>query len=488
MATVSPDSAIRFDERMTWRLRIAVALTMTLGLSALCVAGEWRVTPRVSASETYSDNIALAPAGSEQHDFLTTASPGIAVRGSGGRINLNLAYDMQLTDYARNTAASTRSHRLQAGARADVIDQILSINFASSAGQQNTSNVGVLAQDASTAGGNTTQFFTYSVAPVGRHRLGSYADVVVNTNYSQVFNEGSVGSDSLSNRVTISSGRKFQRLGWSAAYRGNRISNSTGSTSEFRSGNATLSYRINRKWSVNGSTGAEFNDIQTSRSTADSITWAFGGSWTPTSRTSLQANYNHRFFGNAASFNLQHRARRMVFGASFSESATTSSTLQFERVLVPFVDEFGNEIIDPGSGTPILIAIDTPTITDEVIILRRFQGSLAWRGQRSTASMQVSNQLRNFEVSGDEESVFSVSARLSRTLSRGTSASLGANWQTSEFPGARSNSRWSVDVGLTHRLARTISGGLSLRHLRNTSDTGRDVAESRAVASLNVGF
>ena len=178
----------------------------------------------------------------------------------------------------------------------------------------------------------------------------------------------------------------------------------------------------------------------------------------------------------------------MVFGASFSESATTSSTLQFERVLVPFVDEFGNEIIDPGSGTPILIAIDTPTITDEVIILRRFQGSLAWRGQRSTASMQVSNQLRNFEVSGDEESVFSVSARLSRTLSRGTSASLGANWQTSEFPGARSNSRWSVDVGLTHRLARTISGGLSLRHLRNTSDTGRDVAESRAVASLNVGF
>ena len=39
-------------------------------------AADWQVTPRVSMSETYTDNVTAAPS-DEQSDFITEISPGV---------------------------------------------------------------------------------------------------------------------------------------------------------------------------------------------------------------------------------------------------------------------------------------------------------------------------------------------------------------------------------------------------------------------------
>ena len=489
MAMVGPDR--RADARLSrWWHRALVAVVVSAGVWSESNAGEWRVTPRVSARQTYSDNINLDPSGFERHDFITSVSPGIAARGRGGRINLDLAYDLQVLDYARNSSPRRQSHRLQAGAQAEVIEQILSVDFRSTAGQQSTDNTTALAQDPTAGVDNTSQFFTYSINPVARHRLGSYADIIVSTGFSQVINERSVNSDARTLNIAVDSGARFQRLGWQLGYNQRAISNSTNSTTDFRSANAGVSYRFNRKWSAFVSGGAEFNDFQTSRSTTDAITWRLGGTWTPTSRTNITTSYNRRFFSDSISMALQHRARRTVITASFDETATTTTTLQLEQVLVPFVDEFGEEVVDPGTGEPLIVAIDTATPTDEVIILRRFAGSIAWQGQRTNASLSISEQIRDFELSGDTERVFAVSAGVSRRLSRKARGRVGAQWQTTEFRGSsRADSRWSVNLPLTRQIYRRVSGGVELRHIRNSSDRpDREFSESRAGAFLSMVF
>ena len=400
---------------------VAASALLALVTASVCEpiqAGQWRIKPRVSVRETYSDNISRASTGRQRHEFVTSISPGISARGRGGRLDVGLAYDLDSVRHARGINADRLNHRLQANARAELIKQLLSVSVAATAGQQNVDNTASLANDTVSANDSTSQFFTYSVSPMARHRLGSYADVTVTTRLSQVFNEQALSSSSRTTNATVSSGSRFQRLGWRLNVNSRFIENSTGSTSEFRNGSGRLSYRFNRKASVFASVGLQLNDFRTLRADADGATWQIGGTWIPTSRTSLQGSYNRQFFGNHFAGSLRHRSRRAVFAANYSESVTTTSIQQLEQVLVPFVDPFGEPVLDPGSGEPILVPVDTATLTDEVMVLRRFEGSVTWQGRRTSASLRSSAQLRNFEVSADEESVFGMSASLSRRLSR----------------------------------------------------------------------
>lgn len=454
-------------------------------------AGDWRLTPRVTAEETYSDNINLAPSGGERADFVTEVSPAIGLHGSGRRLKLDFDYILQGLLYARGTADPGVNHKLQAIGNAELWKNVFFIDARSTISQQNVSNSGRVTNNNLSVTNNRTDVITWEVSPYVRHRFGSYADTELRYTRDQVINSGVQGNDSTSNRIrtSIRSGKRFQRMTWSLVGSREKIDNESGRNSEFQRVAAETRYHFSRKYSLILNGGIEKNDFATSRSSQDGPFWQVGLSWTPSPRTSIDAGFGKRFFGKNYFFDLSHRSRRTVWSASYNEDTSTVRQVQLERQLIPLVDAFGEPILVPGTDTQILIPVDTATLTNEVLIRKRFNADVAVKGRRTKANFGVFHERRDFQLTGDEETVFGLTAGADRRLSRHTSLKLSGRWQTTDLRSGNTQTFWRTTVGLTREFARDVSGALRYSHERQTSDLARDeYAENRVTASVRVSF
>ena len=72
---------------------------------------------------------------------------------------------------------------------------------------------------------------------------------------------------------------------------------------------------------------------------------------------------------------------------------------------------------------------------------------------------------------------------------RPTSARVSASWNLSEFSDAREDIRYAVDVGYSRSIARDLTGNISYRFTKNTSDdAAQEFTENRIAATLTMLF
>jgi len=465
----------------------ALALALAAGPAE---AGKWRITPRISAQETFSDNIDLSPGGGRP-DWVSEVRPGIDIRGTGRRIDLDLSYNLQALDYARGSRSFQLNHQLQAIGNAELYRQVLFLDFSASMRQENTANTGRLAGDTRSATGGTADVITGSLTPIVRHHFGRWADAEVRTTFSLVDNSGASGSKTRSLEARIDSGSRFARLPWSVTFSRRREHGDSGARSVFQRLQATVRYRISRRYELNLRAGTENNSFaRRAGSSPSGLTWRAGAVWNPTPRTSIDLGFEDRFFGTAFSLDARHRSRRAVLTARYAEDTTTSSQIQLQRQLIPLTDAFGEPILDPDSGQAVLIPTDTPALSEEVIVRQRLDAGVTVKGRRSEASLKLFNDRRAFQLTGDSERTFGLSASASRRLSRLIGARLSGSWQrTKPRAGGPRETRFELGAGLSRQLSGSISLNLDLRHLRQISASASgDYSENRASASLSARF
>ena len=464
-------------------------LTGALGGIGDASAERWRMTPRVTASETWSDNISLRNTNTES-DFVTRITPGVAIVGEGGRISLNLDYQLGLVHYASGTSSNRIDHRLQLVSTTELVSQRLFLDFDSSAGQNNIASTGLLSSDNVSANANRRNFFTYDISPYVVHHFGPYADGQLRVRHARVLNSGSINTsvNELSGR--IDSGRRFAFLPWSLSADWTRNSNSNGTSSEFRSVDGSVRYSFSRRYALRFNLGYEDNEqVRVSDEDNSGVTWQLTGIWTPSARTSLEFGYGRRAFGPIFHLDASHRTRRTVFQASYSEDITTTATRQLERQLVTLEDLFGEAIVDPGLAD-VEVPIDTPTITDETLITQRFDASMALRQRRTTSSLSAYYETRSFEITPNDENVFGVTARVFHSLNSTISATATANWQRTEFDAlSREDDQWRVELSLSRQFNADVSGTLRVQHRENDSTVSNNsYKENRVDARVSVLF
>ena len=105
--------------------RGALLVSVCLVFAGAAQAADWRLTPRFSAQETFSDNIDLDPDGEENSDFVTSLNGGLSLRGTGRRLNVSLDYNLQALRYKNSTEEDGINHQLQALADAELLEQVL---------------------------------------------------------------------------------------------------------------------------------------------------------------------------------------------------------------------------------------------------------------------------------------------------------------------------------------------------------------------------
>lgn len=243
-----------------------------------------------------------------------------------------------------------------------------------------------------------------------------------------------------------------------------------------------LGYQINRHWQVNGLVGDESNSFTSTRSSNDGSRWDIGAVWTPNGRTVLDFGIGERFFGSTKRLNLSHTSRRSVLTANYSEELTNATTLLSDRVVFPVLDPFGQPILDPITGDPLLVEGDLVTINDSVFVDKRLAVKYSLRGRRTTLTVDGTISEQVYQDSPREVSNQGLGATLSRTLSGQLSGDIGLSWleQNESGTGNRETETWMVQAGLSQQLGETTNLRFSYRFIdRSSNQIGQSYEENQ---------
>lgn len=482
------------------RRRLRALLPLAIGAVPLAEAGDWRITPRFNASETWTDNLDLVSSGGSS-DYVTRLSPGVNVTGQGRRLRGSLDYTYSRFIYLDRSDANRDGHQVQGRGTAELLPQWFFIEGALTRSEQVVNRQGRLPNSVINITNNTAEVSSLSVSPYLRHAFGGFATGELRYRWTDTATDAIEGQErtavaALGARddvyeASLASGEDFRRLPWRLSWSRRESEREAGATDRIERKAADLTWVYSRRWRATATVGQEDNSFLTQQGgDASGFIWTLGGTWTPSPRTTLSMNFGERFFGSTFGLNLTQRRKRWVFNTSYREEVQTFSQREEALRLFPTTDAFGQPVTDPLVGATPVLVVDRPSLVDDVSVSRILNSTATWVGRRTTATVSVGRDLRELQGLGSDEEVSFWSGRVSHRVTPLVDASLAGQYSASEFGVAtRTDRRYEFTPALNWRIARSLTGALSYSWFTNESDVAEnDFTENRVVGSLSITF
>ncbi|MES2831354.1 MAG: TIGR03016 family PEP-CTERM system-associated outer membrane protein [Pseudomonadota bacterium] len=533
MATIT----VKFARRRAWRrgVRPIVSAVGTLmlacgpGASSVAQAAEWRFTPTVNLSETYSDNIRLATRGNEESDFVTQISPGFTLTNDGPRLQVRANYALQALLYADSDTSTSLSNLFDATVRGMLVRDLLYFDARGSIGQQNISPFGAQSSSNVNVNPNQAEVRTYSVSPYLVHRFENLATAQLRYTHES-FSTSSTDnttSDLISNTnidrvaLVVNSGPAFRVFAWGAQASTER-NDFSGIDSVQRSnisGNAA--YILNPALRLTTTLGYEKETYETPGDQPQGVYYNGGFIWTPNPRTNVMATVGRRYFGETFSLAASHRSRRTIFSVNYNEDVTTSQAQFIGTSLVSTSDLlnqlYSDRIADPAArqrvvdaiilqtGLPAGLSVPVNAVTNRFFLQKSLQASAAFSGRRNTivttlfntrreatSSQQSQGSLIGSQLAAleDNSRQFGATALWNLQMSARTSANADVSYTRSKAVAADQGSTTkTARLALTTAFQPKLRGNLEYRRSQQDSDfLGGDIRENAVTASLLMQF
>ncbi|HZW21713.1 TIGR03016 family PEP-CTERM system-associated outer membrane protein [Noviherbaspirillum sp.] len=511
-----PDHAILFP-------LAPIAACVALAWPGSAGAAEWTVTPGVDLRETYTDNIRLSPAGSEQSDFITEVAPRLSIRGIGARMKLSADYGMRNFFYARTDGASNTQHYLQANANAELVENLFFIDGRASSGQQAISEFGPQVSGNGNLSGNETEVRSASISPYLRHRFGRAATGELRYSRDMVNADAGGLRDSNSDRVRLSidSGSDFHTLQWGVLYDDQRIEYKDAEDVDTRALSGTLRYLVTPRISLTATAGREENSYASIGRNPEGSFWSLGAIWAPSERTHISAAAGKRFFGDTLSIDARHRTRMGIWSIGYQEDITTARS----QFLVPVTQDTASflsglweasipdqaareqlvqEFIRDAS-LPSTMVFPVTAYTNRVFLQKTAHASVAFRGAFNTLILNLFRTQREPQSASAADASLGVGiGALAGEATRQTGAGAVWNWRlsprTSVVASAginrihgqasgREDDNISARIGITRQLQQKVKGGVELRRLEKRSNqVNAEYRENAVTAFLQISF
>jgi uncharacterized protein (PEP-CTERM system associated) len=517
--TISRQYAIRLSFSA-----ICFIATEMLFLSQHVCAAEWSIMPSLNLKETYSDNIRLAPPGSEMSNWVTEINPGISLTGTGSNLKVSANYQMQNIFYAKDRNSNRTNHSLSADANAQLVDNLLFLDGNAGISQQNIFLFGPQPPDNTNITGNRASVANYSISPYLRHSFDAIASTELRYTHDEVRTRVSGFSNSRGDSALFNliSGSAFSRLGWGLHYNKQKTGYSNNPTVNTETFSGDLRFPITPKFSLSATKGYEkYNYLSISVEPPEGHFWTAGFSWTPTARTSFDASTGKRFFGNTHSLAASHHSRNTVWNINYSEDITTSRS----QFLIPatintadFLDQLWTPSIpDPvlrkqfidsfilSNGLPTSLSENINYLTNGYFLQKRLQASVALNSTKSTLILNAFDTLRQARTAQSMDSLLFGTSNL--TLNDDTEQIGGNvmwNWRYSprtninvssgytkshSISTSRTEKFWLMGLGMTRQFRPKLNGSVDLRRNQNHSDQiGGGYQENAITASLLIQF
>jgi hypothetical protein len=473
-------------------LAVSAASRADLNLSA-------GVTPRL----IYTDNVCLT-ADNEESKVYGEVTPNVGISGSGGgsRVNFNLSTSVDVnsltnSDLQGNGCRGGDRDRdqympdINGTANAILVEQWLFIDADVTASQNAASSFVAGGDDRADRTGNTNTTYRYSVSPYISRRFKNVANLLLRYTYDDQYNTKDIVGDSSQETwlATLGSGPVFSPLTWSLQgdYSKTGYTDTPGrptnNDSELKSAQFNLGYQINRAWQINGYYGQEWNDFVSSQDDIDGDFWDAGFRWTPNARTTIEAGAGDRFYGTTYRGSINHRHKRSVLTASYSEDLTYDRDIR--------------ALDDPLPGAPSGGGGNSTTLSNSPTLDKRFTLGYTYGGRRTNlgVSASYSDQTRaNAEqLTGLEESTFTdISLSASRGLSRQLSISAGVSWSEDKPKGSDTEfldtaETWRATLGVRRPLGQNTSLSLDYQYTDRQSDSAFNEYQENRI-TLTVRF
>jgi uncharacterized protein (PEP-CTERM system associated) len=365
----------------------------------------WLLEPSITLRQTFTNNVRQEADG--RKDAVTEISPRIRLLSQAGRLQGSLDYALTGVLYARTASENTVQHALAARGRGELVDRRLFLDANAQVSRVSRNALDSRPVDPSVADDDQTTTASVQLSPSLIGALGSWADYELRLGLNATRTEDSP-ADSNGNSASLllaSPGSAARRLGWNLAlsHQANRFL--SGSRTESDSLIATLLYGFSPEWRLSVRAGREFNDVLSARREGyDS--WGLGLRWTPSPRTSFEAEADDRYFGHSHSLRVQHRLARTVL--SYSDSRDVSGDAgrggsgELRTVYDLLFDLLASSVPDPAARSAAVDAYLLSNglsrtslagggfLTTSVSLQRRQQLAIAYTGVRSTLLLSVS--------------------------------------------------------------------------------------------------
>ena len=491
----------------------ALGAATYFGEDAEPVQRGWTVAPELSVKEVFTDNLFLT-ASDEEQDFVTELTPRINIYGNARRASVRVNYALQGLLYANNDDENTHFHQLFSAGVAELVRQLIFIDGSATITQQNRTDtgrgvftnfgpatfLGGVGDNISVTGERMT-VTTYRLSPYLVHRLGDWADAELRFGYDDVSNSGgddpandsASSTDSTSQRyyAKIDSGSRFNELPWRATFEREEIDYENADSTTFQELLGTVWFVYSPELRPVGSLGYEDNSFRSAGDAARGIIWDVGVRWTPSGRTTLEATYGKRFFGDRYFFDLSHESRRTRWRITYDEAPYTPRQAQIAEAVAAGGGAI--PVIDPVTGLPTVSGAGIPTLSDEVYVQRRLSGGLVVEAGRNDFDILVFQEQRDYQATGARNDLWGANILWTRNISRLTYLDLSAGWTSEETNSGEVDERkddlLGLHVGLRRELGRHLTSTIEYRRVeRSSTDPTADLVENRISAGIRLVF
>jgi len=487
-------------------------------------AAQWRGTLNLDASETFTDNVSLVPAGLAKSDFITQISPGFSLRGVGPRLDVSVDYALRSFTYAQNTDLNHTDHVLSANLKSELAKNWLFLDANAAIAQQNISLLGPIGVNNNASNANRSEVRTYLISPYIRDRFASFADYEVRYQYDTVSSDSNSLSNSSANKfsATMTSGPAFYRYTWDLKLykETDYYQQSADQNQENVTGN--LRYFLTPRFALTGGTGYEKFDYLTVGNKPEGAFWNAGILWRPSPLTSLTLSGGHRFYGPSYALDFSHRSRRLLWRWSYSEAVNTArsnfvnppqgvSTFGFLSSLVgagisdpTLRAQIINQIIAQ-RGLPSTLPSAVNFFSNRAFLEKRADGSLTYNSAKTTSVLSIFRDIRDAKAIGSlSTSLFGtddfsnslnirqqgMSALFNWAFLPRTNADINFGYVDTLFRDSGEEDRLKfIRLGLRHQMSRKVTGAIDYRYTQRDSNVPGVVFQENAVdASINVRF
>lgn len=493
----------------------SISAAVALLLSSGTYAAEWTIVPSVGASETYTDNVNLAPKPFAKSDYVTEVTPSVSVVKNGRHLKVDATYAMQEIAYAEKNAAARFTQQLHADAKAELIEDLFFLNSTASVSQQNISAFGAQPTNNIYATGNRTSVRTYSISPYLSHTFDAFATSELRYAFDSVAANAGGLSSSRSDTVSshVNSGPAFRILGWGLQYSDQKIHYPAAKSVELGTISGNLSYLIAPELKLTATAGYDRNDYATLGGSTKGYSWSTGFDWTVSQRTSLVATVGHRYYGDTFSLAATTRSRTTIWDLSYKEAVTTTQS-QFGLPATIDTSSYLNQLLsgtisDPtqrqqavnniiqNAGLPSSLASSTNYFTNSVFLQKQLQASVALISPKTTLVLSLFDvhreplsapQNTGISFGNDKTNQLGGSALLSRRLSAHTSANVSLlATRVESVSSGRVDHNQTLRLGLTKQFSPRLKGTVEIRRNQGeSSQAGVGYRENAIATFLNV--
>ena len=472
------------------------------------------IVPRVSISETATDNVRLT-ATDRQFELVTVVSPGIRISGDRGRLKGYFDYELNARYFSQNTSGADTQNALTAFGTFEAVENWAFVDFNAGISQQSVSALAAPLIGSTALNGIQNESTTVRLSPYLRGRLSDTVDYEARYSFAVNRNNASTAFDTNSRDGSIRlSGRGAgSRLGWSLTAQRQNIAFSNGRDTESDLVTGDVIYAVLPKVTVSLSVGRDSNNF-TSVEKESAGTFGYGVTWIPSETTSFSAAREHRRVGESFNLNAFHRTARTVWrftdSRSIANPAAQTGLANLGSAFGIFFDQFADTEPDPvrratlvnsfllTNGIDPNSSVTANFATSAASLLRRQDLSFSLLGIRDTitfiATRSEASRVDTLSSAVDDLSNGAVvrQAGLSVSLAhkltpRSSMNLLLSSSQSSDSLNLQENTSRLLNLSFLTRLGPRSTAALSARHVVFDSNIN-PYTESAVTGTFSVQF